>query len=90
MNAELLLTKVGEAINNRPVSMAKRWWLVHKDGEFRCVPVEAPTGQDTVLDTFTTDQLVNGLTTKQWGRLLTKLAKFKTESMGRKTYENST
>jgi len=79
MNTEQLLNMVEVAINNRPASPAKRWWLCFIDGEFRCVPVEAPAGKDTVLETFTLDQLEKGLSTKQWGRLLTKLAKIKTE-----------
>lgn len=77
MNAEQLLKQVEEAIKNRPVSTAKRFWVVYVDGEFRCVPVEAPTGKDTILATYSLDELDKGLTTKQWGTLLTKLAKIK-------------
>jgi len=79
MNAEQLLNMVEVAIQDRPASPAKRWWLCFVDGKFRCIPVEAPTGKDTVLETFTLDQLEKGLSTKQWGRLLTKLAKIRTE-----------
>ena len=77
MNPEQLLKKVEEAIKSRAPSTAKRYAVCHNKGVFTCVPVAPPAEAGIALGTYTIKELTDGLTTKQWGTLLTKLGKIK-------------
>lgn len=75
MNPEQLLTQVAEAIKNRPVSAAKKYWLCYIGGDFACIPVEPVAQDSTVLGTYAVKELDEGLSARQWAKLLTAIAK---------------
>lgn len=79
MNAEQLLNQIEDAIKTRPVPHAKRFWLVFKEGRFLCLPQTPSTGTDSIIAELTRGDCEKGLSTKQWARLLTKLANIEKE-----------
>lgn len=79
MNAEQLLNQVEKAIKERAPSTARRYAVCWDGEDFHCLPMAPDPKSGTVLGTYTHKELTEGLTTKQWGTLLTKLAKAKPE-----------
>lgn len=74
MNPEQLLNQVANAIKNRPVSGANKYWICYIGGDFACIPVEPCTQDSHVVGTYTVKELTEGLSTRQWAKLLTKIA----------------
>lgn len=79
MNAEQLLNKIEEAIKNRPVSPAKKYWLIYRQGKIMCLPVAPPGPDAVILETLHSIDLEEGLTLKGWSKISSRLAKIEKE-----------
>lgn len=79
MNAEQLLNQVEEAIKNRPTSVAKKYWLIYRQGKIMCLPVAPPGPDAVILETLHSKDLEEGLTLEGWSKIASKLSKIEKE-----------
>lgn len=74
MNPAQMLSKIEDAIKNRPASAAKKFALYEEGGQIKCEPVIANPPETTLIGTYTPDELTKGFTNSQWSKIMNKLA----------------
>jgi len=67
------LIEVLSAIGNREILPGKTWDIGSRDGEVICIPAGCKTEGFEKIASFSIESLLEGLTPKQWDKLLVKL-----------------
>lgn len=76
MNSETLLNQAAEAIESRGVTLTGYYHLVYFKDKIVCLPTDTPIGLAKIFETFSENNLRDGLTTKQWNKLSMKIINF--------------
>jgi len=75
MNAEQMLSKVNEAVKNRPDSASKKFALYHDAAGIHCEPVISHPPEADLIGVFDVSDLKKGFTNKQWSKIMSKCAR---------------
>jgi hypothetical protein len=76
MNPEQLLIAVETCIKERPALDAKLWTICWHEGRLKCLPANTVKDDGNIFGTFHVQDLWQGLTIDQWGRVSKKITLF--------------
>jgi hypothetical protein len=69
MNPEQLLNSIETVISKRPVSSSNRWVICWLNNKLQCLPSDSVKDDGNIFGNFSTDELINGFSIKQWSDL---------------------
>lgn len=76
MNPEPFLNAVEEAIRTREASDTNHWCICYLKSGIKCMPARTIIDEGNIFGRFSTDELNDGFTTRQWSSILCEIANY--------------